>query len=703
MRSRFLLAAFPLLPVVLAGVVHGCGSGDKPIESICRWIAQDDNCYRVFRQDTVDDNGVSACATLGTPTLPSATNVTGDSNGNFLSRDALDVCFIGGGGQVVLDPPIDLKLLGLPPDPANPPKPQMIKIKDFKGAECGSFSFGSTFSFSVTINPPEGVDPDAGCGDAGSDAGDGGTCDIDKPFGTYSQTLTTGGNTTSTVDVVCPNNTGEHFFELQEINGQQGASACPQLAPFQPAAQFTIVPGGINQAGSVSFAITWPPSEEGIYPDFSTQTVQDQTPKDWTIDGSPVTVVYFNCAIPPAPEICINGVKDGTESDIDCGGVESKPGCPARCADGQACVNDCDCDVSAGLLCMVDMGTRKCKAGDGGTPPDCSSVLICANHQQDGTESDVDCGGAVCAKCDNGKKCNTASDCVSGYCLGNICSTPSCNDSAKNSGETDIDCGGPCAQEPFNQGCPDGDDCLINGDCSSGLCVGLKCLPANCMNDVKDGSETDKDCGGPGCPKCDNLKLCKKNSDCVSNACVPNPANGGALTCLFPSCSDMFADGDESDVDCGGSCSMTATIDGGTVVVSGGCDDGKLCGQPLDCTNQVCGAAASVVVNNTQTVFATKKCFPAACAGTCGGSCQLCDNGQACALNSDCVGKACIGGMCTTAGCGDTQLNGDESDVDCGGSCTQKCAASQKCNTDADCAAFGADSGPICINKICQQ
>ncbi len=698
MRSRFLLAALPLLPLVLAGVVHGCGSGEPPIESICRWIATEDNCYHAFRQDTIDDTGASACATLGTPTLPDATNITGDSNGNFLSRDALDVCFIGGGGQVVLDPPIDLKLLGLPPDPANPPKPQMIKIKDFKGAECGSFSFGSTHSFSITINPPEGTDVDAGSdascdGGSSSDGGDGGTCDTKKPYGTFSETQVTD---RSTVDVACPNGTETHHFELQEINGDQGASACPQLAPYQPAAQFTIVPGGINQAGSVSFAITWPPAD-GTYPNFTDPTVQDQTPKDWIIGGDPVTVVYFNCAIPPAPEICINGVKDGTESDIDCGGVESKPGCPARCGDGQACVGDCDCDVGAGLRCLVDMGTRKCKMDTSIPAPDCSAVLICENNQKDGTESDIDCGGAVCPKCTAGKTCNTESDCQSNYCLNGICATPSCFDNTKNFGETDVDCGGPCSGETFNKACAQGKDCLVNEDCQSGYCLNLKCDMANCTNSTKDGSETDVDCGGPACPKCINLKVCKKNSDCVNNACVNNQ-------CLFPSCSDMVADGDESDVDCGGACVMFGVVDGGTVVTGGGCDDGKLCNSDADCTNSYCGAASSLVINNPQTIVATLRCFPASCSGMCGGgSCPLCNTGDLCLVNSDCVGQACINGSCFDATCSDGFKTGDESDIDCGGSCAQKCAAGKKCNTDTDCAGFMADAGPVCINKICQQ
>src|SRR4051812_16577643 len=36
----------------------------------------------------------------------------------------------------------------------------------------------------------------------------------------------------------------------------------------------------------------------------------------------------------------------------------------------------------------------------------------CADNFTDGTETDIDCGGAVCAKCVNGKRCALATDCL---------------------------------------------------------------------------------------------------------------------------------------------------------------------------------------------------------------------------------------------------------------------------------------------------
>lgn len=47
----------------------------------------------------------------------------------------------------------------------------------------------------------------------------------------------------------------------------------------------------------------------------------------------------------------------------------------------------------------------------------------CNNNTMDGTETDVDCGGAACAPCTDGKKCTKNQDCTGGTCMGNVCSS----------------------------------------------------------------------------------------------------------------------------------------------------------------------------------------------------------------------------------------------------------------------------------------
>jgi hypothetical protein len=60
------------------------------------------------------------------------------------------------------------------------------------------------------------------------------------------------------------------------------------------------------------------------------------------------------------------------------------------------------------------------------------------------------------------------------------------------------------------------------------------------------------------------------------------------------------------------------------------------------------------------------------------------------------VNGVCTAGFCQPAGCIDNIKNGDESDVDCGGSCPP-CGIGQFCNKNADCASLG------CRNGLCEE
>jgi len=96
---------------------------------------------------------------------------------------------------------------------------------------------------------------------------------------------------------------------------------------------------------------------------------------------------------------------------------------------------------------------------------------------------------------------------------------PMCNDSIKNGTETDVDCGGSCPTH-----CADGAVCAVSGDCLSNVCDVGKCAAATCGDGVKNGTETDVDCGGAACVaaarKCGSGKVCLSASDCsFGNTC----------------------------------------------------------------------------------------------------------------------------------------------------------------------------------------
>jgi hypothetical protein len=91
---------------------------------------------------------------------------------------------------------------------------------------------------------------------------------------------------------------------------------------------------------------------------------------------------------------CGNGVRDGLETDVDCGGPLCDP-----CVAGKACQKPFDCQT---LLC----GGQLCQA----------LGASCTNGVQDGSETGVDCGGPDCGACPDGSACGTGGDCRSGVC-----------------------------------------------------------------------------------------------------------------------------------------------------------------------------------------------------------------------------------------------------------------------------------------------
>jgi len=94
----------------------------------------------------------------------------------------------------------------------------------------------------------------------------------------------------------------------------------------------------------------------------------------------------------PAPT---DGAKNGTETDVDCGG----PGDAPRCEDGKGCAAGSDC---ASGVC----NDAKCQA----PRPD--------DGVKNGDETDVDCGGAAAdtPRCETGKTCKAHGDCASDGC-----------------------------------------------------------------------------------------------------------------------------------------------------------------------------------------------------------------------------------------------------------------------------------------------
>lgn len=142
------------------------------------------------------------------------------------------------------------------------------------------------------------------------------------------------------------------------------------------------------------------------------------------------------------PAICINGMLDAGESDIDCGGTVC-----SKCATDRICGMDSDCQ------------SKFCKMGKCAEPS-------CTDQIKNGDETDVDCGSNCPLDCGDGKGCLVGTDCTSKVCATNICQAPTCNDDVQNGTEIGKDCGGPCMV-----GCGVGVACTTHVDCASEFCL----------------------------------------------------------------------------------------------------------------------------------------------------------------------------------------------------------------------------------------
>jgi hypothetical protein len=255
--------------------------------------------------------------------------------------------------------------------------------------------------------------------------------------------------------------------------------------------------------------------------------------------ASATTQVCFSGG--PPPPTCNDGIQNGDEEGVDCGGSNCPP-----CQVSPTC-ND---GIQNGDEEGVDCGGSNC--------PPCQATPTCNDGIQNGDEEGIDCGGSNCAPC------------------------ATCNDGIQNGDETGVDCGGPDCPA-----CPTCNDGIQNGNETDVDCGGPDC-PAcpTCDDGIQNGDETDVDCGGPDCPACPTC------NDGIQNGDEEDVDCGGSDCPACPTCTDGVQNGDEEGVDCGGSeCAPCASCDDG---VQNGSETGVDCGGPA-CVP--CGTGCDVNVD----------------------------------------------------------------------------------------------------------
>ncbi|MFT3770587.1 MAG: MopE-related protein [Minicystis sp.] len=395
---------------------------------------------------------------------------------------------------------------------------------------------------------------------------------------------------------------------------------------------------------------------------------------EWpTVSQRPSLQVCYTVNCPSGFGDCDGAAANGCETPVTtvqncgaCGNACSFPNATPACVNGGCAIAACntgygDCDNDpqngcerllttatdcggCGVACALPNAGASCTTGTCTLTACNAGFFDCDGNPQNGCEA---------LPCGNGGHCATSAQCGSGVCQNGFCASASCADTVKNGAETDVDCGGGACPP-----CADGLACAVNGDCQSGFCSGGLCQAPSCSDSVKNSIETDVDCGGGACPACATGKSCLVNGDCQSGVCT-------AGVCQAPACTDGVKNGAESAVDCGG----------GTCPA---CADGLTCNTATDCINQNC----------TNGICQSATCTDGVQNGNetgldCGGgTCPACGVAAHCNTNADCLSGVCLNGTCQAPSCNDGVQNGSETGVDCGGPCYKP----EVCNgIDDDC------------------
>lgn len=152
---------------------------------------------------------------------------------------------------------------------------------------------------------------------------------------------------------------------------------------------------------------------------------------------------------------------------------------------GTACNNGVCNDMAMCVECLVDADCNMGETCDVGT----NTCVSCTDGVKNGDETGIDCGGAVCKKCD-GDVCAMGTDCSSTNCVDGYC--------------CDTACTGTCKA------------CNVAGNLGTCSNVAVNQEDMNAMTTCVAPSA----CDGAGACKLTNNQTCVNNADCLSNNCM---------------------------------------------------------------------------------------------------------------------------------------------------------------------------------------
>lgn len=194
--------------------------------------------------------------------------------------------------------------------------------------------------------------------------------------------------------------------------------------------------------------------------------------------------------------------------------------CPSGCCLGDTCTagNTATACGKGGAACASCAAGQKCDSqsctcGTSG----CSG---CCDNGACRSGMDVTAcgtGGGACVKCSTGESCVAGACATSGTCSSTSCASGCCAGSVCKSGKDLAACGqngGTCKQCSTSETCSQG-SCVNTSQCNSSNCTGC-CSGTQCLSGT---SASACGSGGTGC------KTCGTNQTCESNACKLDPSS----------------------------------------------------------------------------------------------------------------------------------------------------------------------------------
>ena len=300
-------------------------------------------------------------------------------------------------------------------------------------------------------------------------------------------------------------------------------------------------------------------------------------------------------------------------------------------------------------------------------------VLALQTETCNGLDDDCDGrtdDGAACLNA--GQACLAAADCASNACVGGVCVNAGCTDASKNLNETDIDCGGAdCGA------CTNGKSCAVHADCLSGFCNptslvcmaepdsdsdGLGDLTDNCPS-IPNQTQLNTDGAADGGDACDtdddNDTILDTDDNCalIANTTQAN-ADGDAKGDACDSCPNAATDDADSDGRCANLDNCPSVANAGQENLDGDAQ-GDLCDADDDGDTVVDTSDNCPLVANTLQTNGDGDTFGDACDACPSDAANDADADGSCANLDNCPTIAN-----PTQANGDTDAFGDACDLD---------------------------------------